>query len=127
MSQISMATLFPGAKEIARSPLLKKRVLLVDDNEPLREMLTVVLEMSGFEVEVASDVNEALKHIAAGRFDVLLSDMQMPGDGDGLTVVSAMRHSNPEAVTFILSGYPEMNRASKAIVLQTDEVLTKPI
>jgi YesN/AraC family two-component response regulator len=53
--------------------------------------------------------------------------MQMPGDGDGLTVVSAMRHSNPEAVTFILSGYPEMNRASNAIVLQTDEVLTKPI
>jgi DNA-binding response OmpR family regulator len=127
MSQISMATLLPGAKEIARSPLLEKRVLLVDDNEPLREMLTVVLEMSGFKVEVASDVNEALKHIAAGRFDVLLSDMQMPGDGDGLTVVSAMRHSNPEAVTFILSGYPEMNRASKAIVLQTDEVLTKPI
>jgi CheY-like chemotaxis protein len=127
MSQTSIATLFAGAKEIARAPLLKKRVLLVDDNESLRKLFTQVLEASGFEVAVASDVNEALKLIAAGRFDVLLSDMQMPGDGDGLTVVSAMRHSNPEAVTFILSGYPEMNRASNAIVLQTDEVLTKPI
>src|SRR6202035_452666 len=60
-------------------------------------------------------------------FDVLLSDLQMPDAGDGLTVVSAMRHSNPKAVTFILSGYPEMDKAAKAILLQTDEVLTKPI
>jgi len=42
-------------------------------------------------------------------------------------VVSAMRHSNPKAVTFILSGYPEMDEAAKAIILQTDEVLTKPM
>jgi YesN/AraC family two-component response regulator len=51
----------------------------------------------------------------------------MPFPGDGLTVVSAMRHSNPKAVTFILSGYPEMDEAAKAILQQTDEVLTKPM
>jgi len=38
-----------------------------------------------------------------------------------------MRHSNPKAVTFILSGYPQMDNAAKAILLQMDEVLTKPI
>jgi CheY-like chemotaxis protein len=108
-------------------PQPKRRVLLVDDNDPLREMLNAVLEHHGFEVEEASNVNDALKLIAAQTFDVLLSDLQMPNAGDGLTVVSAMRHSNPKAATFILSGYPEMDEAARAILQQTDEVLTKPM
>ncbi len=87
----------------------------------------MVLEESGFEVVTASNVNDALKLIGAETFDVLLSDLQMPHAGDGLTVVSAMHHSNPKAVTLILSGYPEMKAAAAAILLQTDEVLTKPI
>ena len=94
----------------------RRRVLLVDDNDPLRVILAIVLEKNGFEVEVAANVNDALKLIAAQTFDVLLSDLQMPFAGDGLTVVSAMRHCNPKAVTFIFSGYPEMDEALKAIL-----------
>jgi CheY-like chemotaxis protein len=60
-------------------------------------------------------------------FDVLLSDLHMPGAGDGLTVVSAMRHSNPAAVTIIFSGFPEMKEAAAAILLQADEILVKPM
>jgi DNA-binding response OmpR family regulator len=107
--------------------IIKSRILLVDDNEPLRRMLAMALEQNGFEVVMASNVNDALKLIGAETFDVLLSDLQMPNAGDGLTVVSAMHHSNPKAVTLILSGYPEMKAAAAAILLQTDEVLTKPI
>jgi DNA-binding response OmpR family regulator len=99
----------------------------VDDDDVLREALTEVLELSGFHVAVASNVNDALKLIGAQTFDVLLSDLQMPAPGDGLTVVSAMRHSNPRAVTLIFSGFPEMKAAAEAILLQTDEVLTKPM
>lgn len=124
MSQESAATLLSEPVEI-NPP--KRRILLVDDNEDLLVILSSVLEGEGFEVAVANNVNEALKLIAAQRFDVLLSDLQMPDAGDGLTVVSAMRHSNPKAVTFILSGYPQMDNAAKAILLQMDEVLTKPI
>jgi DNA-binding response OmpR family regulator len=109
------------------SLITKSRILLVDDNAPLREGLAMILEDSGFEVVMASNVNDALKHIGAEHFDVLLSDLQMPNAGDGLTVVSAMRHSNARAVTLILSGYPEMKAAAAAILRQTDEVLTKPI
>jgi DNA-binding NtrC family response regulator len=99
----------------------------VDDNDILRKSLCLVLEHNGFEVVTASNVNDALKLIGAETFDVLLSDLQMPNAGDGLTVVSAMRHANPKAVTLILSGYPEMKAAAAAILLQTDEVLTKPM
>jgi YesN/AraC family two-component response regulator len=50
----------------------------------------------------------------------------MPGAGDGLTVVSAMRHANPKAITMLLSAFPEMDAASRAILLQLDQILIKP-
>jgi CheY-like chemotaxis protein len=105
----------------------KARVLLVDDSESIRLALSRVLESGGFEVVAASNVNDALKLIGSQLFDVLLSDLHMPGAGDGLTVVSAMRHSNPVAVTIIFSGYPEMKEAAAAILLQADEILLKPM
>jgi len=124
MPQTSSATFPPEAHEKTPS---RKKILLVDDNNPMRKMLALVLDENGFDVATASNVNDALGLIAAQSFDVLLSDLQMPDAGDGLTVVSAMRHSNPKAVTFIFSGYPEMDAAAHAILLQTDEVLTKPL
>ena len=102
-------------------------ILLVDDNEHVRSSLSMVLEHSGFTVVSAGNVADALKAIGAQAFDVLLSDLHMPGAGDGLTVVSAMRHSHPSAVTIILSGYPEMKEAAAAILLQADEILVKPM
>jgi CheY-like chemotaxis protein len=105
----------------------KPKVLLVDDSESIRTTLSIVLESAGFEVVAASNVNDALKLIGSKLFDVLLSDLHMPGAGDGLTVVSAMRHSNPVAVTIIFSGYPEMKEAAAAILLQADEILLKPM
>jgi ActR/RegA family two-component response regulator len=103
------------------------KILLVDDNEILLVSLARVLEHNDFEVTMASSVTAALQHISADAFDVLLSDLHMPGAGDGLTVVSAMRHANPQAVTMLLSAYPEMKAAAQAIVLQTDQILVKPM
>jgi len=102
------------------------RLLLVDDDESLRETLVMILEDGGFEVQAASNVNEALKLIGSQTFDVLLSDLHMPSPGDGLTVASAMRHSNPKAVTMIFSAYPEMKRAAAAILGHADDILLKP-
>ncbi len=90
-------------------------------------MLDDVLKEQGFDVTTAANVPEALKHISANVYDVLLSDLHMPGAGDGLTVVSAMRHSNPKAVTMLLSAFPEMDAASHAILLQADQIMVKPI
>jgi CheY-like chemotaxis protein len=103
------------------------RVLLVDDDCVLRTILSSLLSVSGFQVTTAASVNEALKLICSETYDVLLSDLHMPGAGDGLTVISAMRHANPRAVTLLLSAYPQLAAATQAIVLQADEILTKPI
>jgi CheY-like chemotaxis protein len=104
------------------------RVLLVDDDEVVRMTLTGVLEQSGFTITTAANVPEALRLITGDEsYDVLLSDLHMPGAGDGLTVVSAMRHANLRAVTLLLSAFPEMTAAAAAILQQTDEILLKPV
>jgi DNA-binding response OmpR family regulator len=105
----------------------KNRILLVDDNDDVRAMFQEGLEYHGFEVIPAASVNEALQLISTDNFDVLLSDLHMPDAGDGLTVVSAMRHAHPKAVTLVLSGYPAMQEAMTAILLQADEILVKPV
>ena len=103
------------------------RVLLVDDEESVLFSLGRVLEHHKFQVSLASNMPKALKLISTEEFDVLLSDLHMPGPGDGLTLVSAMRHANPKAVTLLLSGFPDVEAGAKAILLQTDQVMVKPI
>jgi YesN/AraC family two-component response regulator len=107
--------------------MAKTKLLLVDDDEVVRYSLCKILEQDGFAVTTAANVPEALKHINSILFDVLLTDLHMPGAGDGLTVVSAMRHSNPKAVTMVLSAFPEMEAAARAILQQTDQILVKPM
>jgi len=103
------------------------RVLLVDDDELIRTTIESTLTTSGYLVRTAASVLEALKIISSETFDVLLSDLHMPGASDGLTVVSAMRHANPRAVTMILSAFPEMDAAAHAILGHADEILVKPV
>jgi DNA-binding response OmpR family regulator len=103
------------------------KILLVDDSESVRKSLKMVLEHHGFLVTPAANVAEALHLIDTEPFDVLLSDLHMPGPGDGFTVVSAMRHKHPDAVTLLFTGYPALKEAMDAILLQADEILVKPI
>ena len=102
------------------------RVLVVDDDKAVRVMVQEGLQRDGFEVVAASNVSDALKHIATEKFDVLLSDLHMPLAGDGFTLVSAMRHTHPEAFTIVLSGYPALSEAMAAILSQADEIIVKP-
>ena len=112
----------PVAKSLAKS-----RILLVDDNDNIRAVFQEGLERRGFEVIPAASVNAALNLISTEKFDVLLSDLHMPNAGDGLTVVSAMRHAHPSAITLVQSGYPAMEVATADILLQVDEIIAKPI
>ena len=99
----------------------------MDDDRVVRETLKVILEMEKFEVSAAGSVAEAIHLIDTQSFDALLSDLHMPGAGDGFTVVSAMRHKHPEAITLLFTGYPALKEAMDAILLQADEILVKPM
>jgi CheY-like chemotaxis protein len=101
------------------------RILLVDDDETLNTIMRSLLQREGFDVSVACSVAEALKLISSERYDFLLSDLHMPGASDGLTVISAMRYVNPNAIAVLLSSFPEMDVAAKAILRQASEIMIK--
>jgi len=110
-----------------KNKITEAKILLVDDNDQVRTTLKAVLDANQFRVTAAPSVGEALQLISAQKFDVLLCDLHMPGAGDGFTVVSAMRHINPQAVTLVFTGYPALKEAMNAILLQADEILVKPM
>lgn len=103
------------------------RVLLVDDNDLVRDMTSESLKSKGFDVVAASGVTEALRFITTENFEVLITDLHMPNAGDGFTLISAMRHSQPTALTILLSALPDVKRAMEAIVLEADEIVVKPV
>jgi ActR/RegA family two-component response regulator len=102
------------------------RLLFVDDEAAIRLTLSAILTQKGFDVTAVASVPEALEIIGTQKFDVLLSDLNIGEPGDGFTVVSAMRRVQPEAATFILTGYPDFESALRAIRNQVDDYFTKP-
>ncbi|HXP44220.1 MAG TPA: response regulator [Candidatus Acidoferrales bacterium] len=107
-------------------PRISHKVLLVDDDEAIREMMTATLEHKGFDVVAANNVTEALKLITTESFDVLITDLHMPNPSDGFAVITAMRHIQPNALTLLVSGYPDVKSAMDAILLEADEIIVKP-
>ena len=105
---------------------MQRRVLCVDDEEVIRITMAAILGKHGYWVTTAACVAEALQKITSEKFDVLLSDLNIGNPGDGLTVVSAMRRTQPEAVTMILTGYPAFETALEAIRQQVDDYIVKP-
>ncbi len=102
------------------------RVLFVDDEPNLRTTLKCILQMHGFEVTTVGTVAEALDAIHGGRFEVVLSDLNIGEPGDGFTVVSATRRTQPDAVNIIITGYPDFQSALEAIRQQVDDYVVKP-
>jgi two-component system response regulator MprA len=84
------------------------RALIVDDDEPIRSMLSTIVQHHGFSVETASDGNEAIESIARDGFDVVLLDLMMPRV-DGWAVLRYMQEHRPDLVarTIIATAVPE--------------------
>ena len=102
------------------------RILLVDDEPSLTLTMPAILRHYGYEVTAVGTVNEALALITSAHFDVLISDLNIGHPGDGFTVVSAMRRTQPTCITLILTGYPGFDSALEAIRSQVDDYLIKP-
>lgn len=103
------------------------RILVVDDDLGVLQSLEAILVQSGFEVSAVSTVPDALERVSKQTFDVLLADLNIGEPGDGFTVVSAMRRVQPRACTFILTGYPDIESAIRAIRSQVDDYFAKPL
>jgi DNA-binding response OmpR family regulator len=102
------------------------KIMLVDDDDAVRAVMSAIPQRKGFEVVAVASVTEALRFITTEKFEVLITELHMPNPGDGFTVISAMRHSQPEALTLLISGYPDVQSAMSAILLEADEIICKP-
>ena len=104
---------------------------LFSDNTPDGTTIDTNHQIADWEVvhlnpDVVINVSDALAAISEDRFDVLIADLNIGMPGDGFTVVSAMRRTQPEAVTIILTGYPAFETALEAIRSQVDDYAVKP-
>jgi DNA-binding NtrC family response regulator len=104
----------------------RKRLLFVDDEPAIRATLSAILQRYGFTVALAATVAEAIDKIKTEEFDLLLCDLNIDREDDGLEVIRAMREVNPRCVTIVLTGYPNEESAEVAIRLGIDDYIAKP-
>lgn len=101
------------------------RLLIVDDEENLRTSLCQAFRMEGYGVTGASDAQEALTLIQGANFDVLLSDLMMPGI-DGLSLLEKARVLMPEAVIILMTGQATVESAIRALKGGAYDYILKP-
>ena len=104
----------------------QKRVLLVDDEDAIRETLSAILHRYGLIVITAATVADAFQEIHSKEIDLLLCDLNIERQSDGLEVVREMRETNPDCIVVILTGCPAMDTAAEATRLGADEYVAKP-
>ncbi|MCI0371984.1 MAG: hybrid sensor histidine kinase/response regulator [candidate division NC10 bacterium] len=101
------------------------RLLIVDDEENLRTSLCQAFGMEGYEVTGAADAQEALTLIQGANFDVVLSDLMMPGI-DGLSLLDKARVLMPEAVIILMTGQATVESAIRALKGGAYDYILKP-
>ncbi len=102
------------------------RVLIVDDELELVSALTERLALRGFEAEGVTDGPAALTRLAAGRPEVVVVDVKMPGMS-GLELVRAIRSSYPDVHIVLITGHSSVREAEEAMGLGVYDYLVKPV
>jgi len=103
----------------------KTKVLAVDDDRLLRMSVQFTLEEQGYEVDTAPDVARAMDALDRYRYDLVLTDLHLPG-GDGLDVIRYAVRSNPGAKVILMTAAEEDLDADAILLAGASEVLFKP-
>lgn len=103
-----------------------KRVLVVDDEETIRDVLAKFLRARGYDVQVAVNGEDALEHLARSRFSLLLCDVRMPGLS-GLEVVGRACRQDPDLAAMMLTAVNDAPTATEALAHGAMDYLMKPV
>lgn len=103
------------------------RILLVDDEEPVRALLKRSLEIDGHVVTTAMDGSDALSRVeeARGGFDLLVTDIRMP-IMDGIALTLAIKREYPDLLVLLMTGFADQRERAKGLDALVADVLTKP-
>ncbi len=105
---------------------MSKSILIVEDEETLRESLKRVFTKEGFNVETAGSAEEALKLSEENIYDVIISDIILPGM-DGIELLSKIKQILPEQIFIVITAYASVNTAIQALRLGAYDYIMKPI
>ena len=106
---------------------MRGRVLVADDEEDLRELYSQALLDVGNEVDLAPDTKTALEALDRGTFDVVVSDIVMPGGLDGIGFLKAIHERDPDLPVILVTGQPTLESAMGALEYGAVQYLVKPV
>ena len=109
----------------SRSVVARSRILVVDDEPSMREMLRIVLRRDGYDVVVAENGTQGIERLRAEPFDLLLSDIRMP-DLNGVDVLRTAKQINPDMAVFMMTAFASTDTAVEAMRLGALDYFTKP-
>ncbi len=101
------------------------RILVVDDEESIRDLLRLVLTGEGYSVVTVNDGEEAIEHLEAQRFDLVITDLVMPVV-NGVEVLRAAKRIDPNYPVIVITGYPSVETVTELVRLGAGDYLTKP-
>jgi DNA-binding NtrC family response regulator len=105
--------------------LKKARMLLVDDDEFIRDSLSLVFRKKGCCMQAAETAEEGLEALKTDRFDIIISDLRLPGKG-GLEFLKAVRNAQPDTLCVLITAYRDMHVASQASAMGIHDFIEKP-
>lgn len=100
--------------------------MVVDDSKVFRVMLKDQLETVGYKSMVLDSGDAALEVLKKDRFDVVITDQNMPGKTDGIGLLEIIKQNYPETDVIVLTGYASEENSSKALSKGATDYLTKP-
>lgn len=103
------------------------QILIVDDEPNIRSGLAKGLAKEADRIETAGTVNEALDRFDAGNFQLVIADVRLPGDRDGLDLVSLVRERRPGTTTIVITAHGTVETAVEAMRRGAFDFITKPV
>ena len=117
----------PSVPQVPRTSHTRPRILVVDDEASIRELLSKTLALAEYDVDTSPDGPAALERLrtSSDGYDLLIADLKMPGM-DGLTLIRQVRRISSELPIIIITGFSTESSAIEAVNLGVAGYLTKP-
>ena len=104
---------------------VKNKILVVDDEDALRTVLSAELEGEGYQVATAADGQEAINILGSSAFDLILLDIKMP-NVDGFEVLKFVKEKHPKTKVIMLTGFADLKNAIESKKLGAEDFVSKP-
>lgn len=105
---------------------MSAHILVVDDEASMREFLTIALGRMGHEVTTVDSSEKALEEYNSGTFDLVLSDIRMPGGLSGVELLGQLKETDPAIQVILMTAYASVDTAISAIQLDATDYIVKP-